>query len=639
VSLAEVAEPSEVARAVADAVAARPTTGVALGDAIATKLARRPSLLVLDNCEHVVDGVADLVTNLSGRCPDLRVIATSREGLGVPAESIIAVGPLEPDGAATDLFVERARAADPDVHLDRATVVATCRRLDGVPLAIELAAARVRSIAPEDLLTRLSDSFRLLTGSRRKTLERHRTLHATMRWSYDLLSQDEQRLFRRLAVFSGPFDLRAAEQVVADDQLDTGEVGAVLADLVDRSMCLVESGTVGRRYRLLEPMRHFGLDQLTSAGEDDQLRRRHAHHVRVRAAEIRVDLAGPEEIAGAAALDELWPNLRSAVDWAVDQGDTDLALGLVEPIAAQGFLRRGLSELGDWTTRIVHCADRSDADTIGRCLFWTALYAQVTEDRSTFDRLATEVAPSKDLGTALGRLAQAAVDGDSEAVLAVIPAATDDAASRGDSILVRVLEILTIGNLMQAGRVDDAASQLDRTLSDTDRPTPPTLSTWLLYMQATLRTLRGEQPGTDDPFEKIASTALPPRTNSPAPALAARRASRAGDLGRAAAILRDHVDDLIDANAINGAIVVAVELVGMLTDHSRLADAAVILAALDGYDVDQITGMGSLLADARARVAADPTAARIIDASSTESGTNPDLLHVLSRVIDAILAN
>ncbi len=640
VSLAEIAEPSEVTRTVADVVVAKPAAGIRLEDAIATKLERRPSLLVLDNCEHVVDGVAELVATLSRRCPELRILATSREGLGVPVESIIAVGPLDPDGAAADLFSERARSADPEIDLDRATVDAICRRLDGVPLAIELAAARVRSIAPDELLARLNDSFRLLTGSRRRTLERHRTLHATMRWSYDLLSHDERRLFRRLAVFSGPFDLRAAEQVAADDQLLADDVGALLADLVDRSMCMVESGTTGRRFRLLEPMRQFGLDELATDDADHHLRRRHAHHIRNRITELRESLAGPEEVAGAAALAELWPNVRSAVDWAVEHGDLELAIGLVEPIAAQGFLRRGLGELGDWLARITRSTDPSDADTIGRCLFWTALYAQVTEDRTAFDRLVKELGPSANLDNPFARLAEAAVNGDSEAVLVILPAATDEAARRRDTILVRVLEILTIGNLMQARRVDDAASQLERTLSDTDRPIPPTLSTWLLYMQATLRTLRGERPGTDDPFEQIARTALPPRTNSPAPALAARRAARTGDVHGAAAQLREHVDDLAAGENLNGAIVVAVELVNILADLGRLSDAAHLLIALDDHDIDQITGMGALLADGRSRVDADPTAATIFAAAHRDDGAqSSDLLTVLSQVIDTLLSD
>ncbi|MFK8025614.1 MAG: hypothetical protein AB8G26_16780 [Ilumatobacter sp.] len=321
-----------------------------LGEAIVAMLSTRPAIVLLDNCEHVVDGVSTLVSELLNQCPSLTVLATSREGLGVPGEQLISVGPLNAEDAGADLFVERALDADPSLDLDRDTVEAVCRRLDGVPLAIELAAARARTITPGELLERLDDSFRVLTGSRRRTLERHRTLRATMQWSYDLLTDDEQLLFRRLSVFSGPFDLRAAERVVADRDLRAADVGALVSDLVDRSMCLVESGTTGRRFRLLEPMRQFGLDELHATGSDADLRRRHAEHICDRISGIHRLLAGPREIEGVAELTELWPNLRSAVDWAIDERDVRLAHQLVAPVAAQGFLRRGLGELGDWTS-------------------------------------------------------------------------------------------------------------------------------------------------------------------------------------------------------------------------------------------------------------------------------------------------
>ena len=633
VSLAEIAEPTDVMQAAADVIGARPTAGRVLVDAIAATLAARPSLVVLDNCEHVVDGVADLVDELTGRCTDVTVLATSREGLGVAGESIIPVGPLDPDSDGADLFLERAGAPHGS-GLDRSTVEAVCRRLDGVPLAIELAAARVQSISPDDLLARLDDSFRLLTGSRRRTLERHRTLHATMRWSYDLLSEDEQRLFRRLSVFSGPFDLRAAEVVVVDDHLRVGEVGALLADLVDRSMCIVESGTVGRRFRLLEPMRQFGLDQLDADGSDDDLRRRHAEHVRNRLAEIQVALSGPDEIAGAAALEELWPNLRVAFDWSIDQRHVELALGLLQPVAAQGFLRRGLGELGEWVARIADVADTTDSDAVGFALLWTSIYAQQSEDRSAFDRLAA----GREADTPFGRLAHAVIAGDSAAVLTALPDATNEAVGGGDTLAVLLFEILTVGNLIQLGREDDAAARLDQTLADSRRPIPPTLVTWLLFMQSTLRTLRGEEPAEDDPFDPIATMALPPRTNSPTPSLAARRAARAGDLLGAALLLREHVDDLTAAGAANGALIVAVEFVSILVDHQRFAEAASLLAALDAHDVDEIVGMSAMLTDVRARVAVEHPVAETTRAHGAEDASVPDLLAVVSGVLDEVLS-
>ena len=227
VDLSAVGTDRDVARAVADTIAITESPARTLPEAIVATLRNRTLVLLVDNCEHVPEGAARICQAVAEACPGVRVLATSREPLAVPAEAVVAVAPLEPAGAAAELFVERARALD--AHFDpdagRADVVEICRRLDGVPLAIELAAARTRSLTTAQIRDRLDDRLRLLTGGRRDRVERHRTLRATIQWSFDLLTADERRLFSRLSVFTGPFDLAAAERVAAGDG-----VGAVDVD-------------------------------------------------------------------------------------------------------------------------------------------------------------------------------------------------------------------------------------------------------------------------------------------------------------------------------------------------------------------------------------------------------------------------
>ena len=304
VELADIPSSADVARAVADVLDVTETSGRTLTESIVAYLEPRQAMVLFDNCEHVVDGAAELVRAVAHGCPGVKVLATSREGLGLAEEQLIVVGPLDADGAAVELFDERARNVDPtfDLASDRDAVEEICRRLDGVPLAIELAAARVRSLSPADLVARVDDRLRLLTGGRRRSVERHRTLRATIQWSYDLLTLPEQMLFRRLSIFAGSFDLAAAEAVAADDELPLGHVNELLGDLVERSMVAVESGAYGRRFRLLETMRQFAAEHLAEAGASDRVAARHATYVRDEVARLGSLLASNEEIEGAARL-------------------------------------------------------------------------------------------------------------------------------------------------------------------------------------------------------------------------------------------------------------------------------------------------------------------------------------------------
>ncbi|HEX8508494.1 MAG TPA: BTAD domain-containing putative transcriptional regulator, partial [Propionibacteriaceae bacterium] len=276
IELAGIASSSHVPRAVANVLDVKESPGRGLTQSVLEVLKPRSALLVLDNCEHVIDGAAELVQAIAERCPHVRVLATSREALGVRGEQLIEVGPLDPDGPARELFNERAEALSTtfDAAAARSDVQEICLRLDGLPLAIELAAARTGTLAPADLVDRLGHRLQLLTGGRRTSAARHRTLRATIQWSYDLLTPRQQALFQRLSVFAGPFDLEGAGSVAGD--ADRDRIDELLEGLVEKSMITVVPGSFGRLFRLLETMREFAAEQLVAAGSSYLAAERHA---------------------------------------------------------------------------------------------------------------------------------------------------------------------------------------------------------------------------------------------------------------------------------------------------------------------------------------------------------------------------
>ena len=245
-------------------------------------LRSRPTLLILDNCEHVLDHAAALVAAIEAGAPEATVLATSREPLGLPGEVVRRVPSLDPATDAVQLFAERAATASDGFVLDdtnRPVVSAICARLDGIPLAIELAAARVRALTPAEILARLDDRFRLLRSSGRGGHERHQTLLATVTWSVQLLSPEERCLFERLSVFAGSFSLGDAEAVCGFDPLDPLDVVDLLSALVDRSMVVAEAGPDGAtRYRLLETLRQYGEQALAADASTATMRDRHLAH-------------------------------------------------------------------------------------------------------------------------------------------------------------------------------------------------------------------------------------------------------------------------------------------------------------------------------------------------------------------------
>ncbi|GAB3149825.1 AfsR/SARP family transcriptional regulator [Microbispora hainanensis] len=371
--LAPLTDPADVVRSVLETlgVAAEPRVG---GDwrhdppdpaeRLVAALSGRELLLILDNCEHVIDAAAGLAELALRRCPGVRVLATSREPLGVPGETLAPIPPLglPPEGvtsvtpreageyAAVRLLVDRARAVSPGFALDEHTtphVVTICRRLDGMPLAIELAAARIRALGPERLAARIDDRFRLLTGGSRTALPRHRTLSAVVEWSWDLLAPEERTLAERLAVFAGGATLDDAEPVCGGDGLD---VVAVLPSLVDKS--LLETPGDGR-FRMLETIRAYALRRLTDSGELDRYRRRHAAHFLRLAEEAEPRLRGAGQLEWMARLTAEQDNLNAALRWAVDSRETETALRLCGTMSWYWWLRGHRGQAAVWAGQVL----------------------------------------------------------------------------------------------------------------------------------------------------------------------------------------------------------------------------------------------------------------------------------------------
>ena len=335
VDLAPVHDPTSIAREIAAALHI-PDRGGHPVEALISTIADTAMLLVLDNCEHLVDAAADLVEQLLRGCPRLTILSTSREALGIPSETAWLTPPL--GGAeATQLFVERAQASLPAFELTQANAGAVrdiCRRLDGIPLAIELAAARVRVLSPEQIAARLDDAFRLLTTGSRTALPRQRTLRGTMDWSYSLLEPREQVLLCRLAVFSGSFSLEAAEAVCVGEPLEAEDILDGVATLVDKSLVVMDAGDGVARYHLLETVRQYGLERLTQAGGLARYRELHAKHYLEFAERFAPLIIGGEHESGLLARIAVeHDNLRDASVWAAsDPSRAEMALRFADAL-------------------------------------------------------------------------------------------------------------------------------------------------------------------------------------------------------------------------------------------------------------------------------------------------------------------
>ncbi|MFC5749614.1 BTAD domain-containing putative transcriptional regulator [Actinomadura rugatobispora] len=447
---------------------------------LAEALRGRRMLLVLDNCEHVIGPAAELAVRLLASAPGLRVLATGREPLGIEGERLLAVPPLEHAGAV-ELFTARAAAAAPGFTVDDPAAVAMiCRRLDGIPLALELAATRVRALGVRELAGRLDDRFRVLSSGRRDAPARQRTLRAVIDWSWELLDGPERLVLRRLAVHADGCALEAAERICAEPGVDVLDV---LARLVDRSLVtVVRDGSGGTRYRLLESVAAYGLERLEEAGEGDAVRRRHARHYAGLAGRGTAGLRGPDQRQWLGRLDREGANLRAALDRAAGAGDADLALALVNGLAWYWYLRGRFGE----ATRSLDAALAvpGPADPVARAeaVAWRAGMVMASGDGDDSERLRLEALRAYDGLDAPDSLARARVVwflghvhwpyGDLDANAERVAGALATFRARGDrwgtaaALSLRAKQAMVRGDLDGLARDGERSLRLFRELGD-----------------------------------------------------------------------------------------------------------------------------------------------------------------------------
>ncbi len=372
VELGPLSDPSLLVQQVAGACSVREEPGHALTETLAAALASRRLLLVLDNCEHVLDATASLADALLRAAPELAILATSRQPLRIGGERVwhTPTLPVPPDAAtspeaaldfdAVRLFCDRACDADErftvNVH-NVAAVAEICRRLDGIPLALELAAARISALTPAQIAVRLSDRFRLLRGGSRAAPERQQTLAAAVQWSYDLCSSSEQALFRRLSVFAGGFTLEAAETVCADDALPREEVLDLLSALVDRSLVVVQHQGDNLRYQMLETIRAYAEERLVDAGDDRAAGDADVSWAASFAESMAQDLA-PQVVTLRGTLERFdleHDNVRRALEWAAPV-DSDAVLRIVAATLPFWNMRGHIEEIRRWSEFVLTSA-------------------------------------------------------------------------------------------------------------------------------------------------------------------------------------------------------------------------------------------------------------------------------------------
>jgi predicted ATPase len=359
VDLTPLSDPDLVGRTVASTLDVRGAPGGSIAETLAEHLEARETLLALDNCEHLIAGCAALVETLLCACPGLRVIATSREPLGVAGEVSWPVPPLSlPDPetrlaedisrcGSVRLFVARVGAVAPDFSITEENapeVARLCERLDGMPLAIELAASRTKMLSPRQILARLDDRFRLVSGGPRTAAPRHRTLRATMDWSHDLLEHSEKILFRRLSVFSGGWTLEAAETVCAGEGAERDDVLDLLARLVDKSLVVARESGGEARYRMLETIRQYGWEKLEASGEESEVRRRHADFHLTLAEEAEPAMVGPEQHVWVERLEREHDNIRAALGCLGEEREAERGLRLSAALLRFWWFRGHLAE-------------------------------------------------------------------------------------------------------------------------------------------------------------------------------------------------------------------------------------------------------------------------------------------------------
>jgi predicted ATPase/transcriptional regulator with XRE-family HTH domain len=385
IDLAQVLDAALVPQAVAATLNVSARSGESVIDIVRNHLQTRRVLLVLDNCEHVIAACAELADVLIRASSSIQLIVTSREPLRIHGETVWVVPPLATD-EAVELFIQRARAAAAATRLtsaDTARVREICGRLEGIPLAIELAAVRVPALGAALVSELLGDRLDFLTTGSRLDPPRHQTLRAALDWSYALLDPSEQRLFIRLAVFAGGWSLEAAQAMCAWGDISPNAVLDGLVGLVDKSLVLLEDGGVHRRYRFLETIREYAVERLASADEGEQTRARHASYFHAIAEEAAVTRLGVRYPGDLASVRLEHANMSAALRWLLEDGRFEQGLGLCQALSgfwlAQGFLREG----EDWLARFLACPGEMSPHALADGLH---AWGRLAEYAGTLDR-------------------------------------------------------------------------------------------------------------------------------------------------------------------------------------------------------------------------------------------------------------
>ncbi len=421
VELAPLSDPALVSVAVATALGLELASGTASPLSVANALRSKQLMLVLDNCEHVIAAAAALAEAVLRAAAAVRILATSREPLRAEGEQIYPVAPLAVPAADDDdpwqygavrLFIERARATEPHLALDRhlAMIVAICRRLDGIPLAIEFAAARAAALGIEGLAARLDDRFRLLAGGHRTAMPRHQTLRATLDWSYELLTEPECVILRRLAIFAGAFSLEGADAIIATAEMAPSEVVEELSNLVAKSLVTAEVDRPVTRYRLLDTTRAYAAEKLDESGERAPLARRHAEYYRDLFERAEADSESRPQAEWLAIYGPHLDNVRAGLDWAFSRdGEPQIGVALTVAVLPLWVQLSLLSECHDRVEQALAHLEGGEAATmrqrmqLSSALGWSLMYG-VGRAREAGPALVTTLDLAERLGDRAYRL-------------------------------------------------------------------------------------------------------------------------------------------------------------------------------------------------------------------------------------------
>jgi predicted ATPase/DNA-binding winged helix-turn-helix (wHTH) protein len=473
VELAAVSDPGGTGHAVAGVLGVTQQRDKTIDQTVASALRGRHLLLVLDNCEHVIEAVASLAREILLSCSQVTLLATSREALLIDGEQSWPVPPLSfSEGTASPavaLFVERAHAVVPKfalgVHGDAVSEI--CRRLDGIPLAIELAAARIRTMTPLQIRDRLDERFRLLTGGSRSAVERHQTLRQTVKWSYDLLSQPERLVLARASVFAGGFTLEAAERVCCGTEVAAVDVLDLLDSLVRKSLVMVEWSNDVARYGLLETIRQFGEEERAAMGESEVIRARHAQFFAEDSDRQFKIWRSPSQLAAHEWLDREMGNLRAAFRWASGQKDIGVAAQIASNIGDMARFRLH-DEAAHWAEEIVDAARLLRHRRLAVLLSWAASNAWSVgrlESAKRYGEEAIALAGNPDFDpfvwafTSLATVAS--FQSDREMAIEFVRAGAENAADQHDRYCLALLPV----HLTVNGRGDEAMKIADGVVS------------------------------------------------------------------------------------------------------------------------------------------------------------------------------